>query len=147
MAHRLLWNPMEFIDERKKNVFKHDGYWFTIGNSLILATTMAFLFIVYNKFVINAILWKTIGTYFLVFLAVSLLGHFFVAYLLYEILLFVNKKLDYFKALAVVGYSAFTAIASFALTVVFLSLSYVRVFAPFIGILLLLRSYGIFLDF
>lgn len=147
MAHRLLWNPMEFIDERKRNVFKHDGYWFTLGNSLILGVTMAFLNLMYNGFILNTTIGKSMGLTFFVAFSLSVITHFFISYLLYEILLFINKKLDYFKALAVVGYSLFTLIVSLVFTVIFLSIPIAKIFAPFVGILLVLRSYGVFLRF
>ncbi len=147
MAHRLLWNPMEFIDERKKNMFKHDGYWFAIGNSLIFGVTMAFLTLMYTNFMLNATMWKNLAITFLVGTALSIVSHFFSAYLLYELLLFMNKKLDYFKSLAVIGYTAFTLIASLVFTTIFYSIPIAKIFAPFVGILLVLRSYGIFLRF
>ncbi len=148
MGHKILWDPARFIDERSKKDFARDGYWFSLWSSIIFGLTFVLVSMVLSR--ASAYFEGGLREYILSFaivFAISYVAQAILGYLTKEVVGLLKKEISFTKAFASVSYSFFLISVAFALTSIFGIFPGINLIAPLLGIVFLVRSYGIYIRF
>lgn len=147
MAHKILWNPVRFVEERKSKRYDNEGYYFMFGSSLIFSLTI--LLIAYKLTISNVVTFSTKELVIMTLssFASSYLMYLLIAYFLKELVDVSYSRFNYERAVAVIGYTSFLLASGFAISVIIslipgqLSLLLMAMVIP----LFIIKAYALFL--
>jgi len=142
VAHGLLTDPMGYVDRKSKKKDYKDGFIFSIYNSILIGAAMLLIHMLTGVYSV-----KSLMISFWTGIAVMLLAHYFGAYLIWEFLRFIKRNTSYFAILSLIGYMLFYIAMAVAFTIMLLPFPFLNLIAPFIGIVLVTRSLGVFFRF